>query len=39
MALGPVGKWLGWSSLLKAKIRGIAAQGLEDFLKDHPEYR
>ena len=35
-ALGPAGTLLGWTSLLKAKVRRTAARGLEKFLAANP---
>jgi ketosteroid isomerase-like protein len=36
-ALGPVGALLGWSPLLRAKIRKNARAGLAAYMKQHPE--
>jgi ketosteroid isomerase-like protein len=35
-ALGATGTWLGWSSLLKYKVRRTAAKSLEKFLQANP---
>ncbi|MFZ0549155.1 MAG: nuclear transport factor 2 family protein [Candidatus Promineifilaceae bacterium] len=38
-ALGPVGVLLGWSPIVKNKVRRTARQGLELFLEKHPDYQ
>jgi ketosteroid isomerase-like protein len=38
-ALGPAGLLLGWTPLLRAKVRKRAAANLAKFLAAHPEYR
>ncbi len=38
MALGTPGKLLGWSSLIRSKVRTTAMRNLNKFLADHPEY-
>jgi ketosteroid isomerase-like protein len=39
MALGTSGKLLGWSPLIRSKIRNTAANNLTRFIKEHPEYQ
>ncbi|WP_269533626.1 nuclear transport factor 2 family protein [Chitinimonas sp. BJYL2] len=39
MALGAPGYLLGWSPLLRNKVRKMAAQRLGRFTEKHPEYR
>ena len=39
MALGTSGILLGWSPLVKNKIRGIASGNLQKFIDAHPEYQ
>ncbi|MBA2440131.1 MAG: hypothetical protein H0V50_05600, partial [Thermoleophilaceae bacterium] len=36
-ALGPVGLALGWTPLLKAKVRRQARQGLDEFMAGRPQ--
>lgn len=38
-ALGPPGLLLGWTPILRARVRKQAAGNLEKFLARHPEYR
>jgi hypothetical protein len=33
MALGTPGKLLGWTPMMKGKIRATAKQGLEEFMR------
>ncbi len=37
-ALGPAGWLLGWTPLLRGKVRAQAAKGLEAFCRDKPQY-
>jgi limonene-1,2-epoxide hydrolase len=39
MALGRSGKLLGWSPMIKNKIRDIARKNLTKFIGEHPEYQ
>jgi ketosteroid isomerase-like protein len=39
MALGWPGKLLGWSPLIKNKIRDMARKNLMKFIREHPEYQ
>jgi ketosteroid isomerase-like protein len=39
MALGWPGKLLGWSPLIKNKIRDMARKNLMKFISEHPEYQ
>lgn len=39
MALGAPGWLLGWTPLLKNKVRSMARKGLQKFIADHPQYR
>lgn len=39
MALGPSGTFLGWSPLVKNKIRRLAAGNLQKFIDAHQEYQ
>ena len=39
MALGWPGKLLGWSPLIKNKIRDMARKNLAKFISEHPEYQ
>jgi ketosteroid isomerase-like protein len=39
MALGPTGLVLGWSPMVKNKVRATAKSGLEKFIAAHPEYQ
>jgi ketosteroid isomerase-like protein len=39
MALGPTGTFLGWSPMLKKKVRETAVAGLNKFIAQHPEYQ
>ena len=39
MALGITGALLGWSSLLKGKVRKLADRSLREFIESNPEYR
>lgn len=39
MALGATGVFLGWTPLVKNKVRGTAAKGLAKFIESHPEYQ
>ena len=36
MALGPVGVVLGWSPIVRNKVRGQARKLLEKYMRDHP---
>jgi ketosteroid isomerase-like protein len=38
MALGMPGKLLGWSPMIRAKVRNAAMQSLAKFIEAHPEY-
>ena len=38
-ALGPVGLLLGWSPLLRNKVRHTAAHNLRNFIERHPDYQ
>jgi ketosteroid isomerase-like protein len=38
-ALGPVGVLLGWSPILKSKVRQTAQKGLNAFILNHPDYQ
>ncbi|MCZ7534245.1 MAG: nuclear transport factor 2 family protein [Acidimicrobiia bacterium] len=38
MALGTSGALAGWSGFAQTKVRTTARNGLDRFLKDHPEY-
>lgn len=38
-ALGPVGILLGWSPILRSKVRQTAWKGLDAFILKHPEYQ
>ena len=38
-ALGPAGLLLGWTPVLRAKVRRRAAANLAKFIDSHPEYR
>jgi hypothetical protein len=39
MALGGTGVMLGWTPLVKGKVRGTAGKGLRKFIEAHPEYQ
>ena len=39
MALGPTGVFLGWSPMVKDKVRSTAVTGLNTFITQHPEYQ
>ena len=39
MALGISGALLGWTPLIKSKIRGTAVKSLRKFIEEHPEYK
>ena len=39
MALGTTGTLLGWTPLVKNKVRGTAMGGLKKFMADKPEYQ
>jgi SnoaL-like domain len=39
MALGATGVFLGWTPLVKNKVRATAAAGLKKFMADKPEYQ
>lgn len=39
MALGATGTFLGWTPLVKNKVRGTAMGGLKKFMADKPEYQ
>ncbi|MBV8658674.1 MAG: nuclear transport factor 2 family protein [Burkholderiales bacterium] len=39
MALGPVGMLLGWSPIIRNKVRKMAGGRLAQFIERHPEYR
>jgi ketosteroid isomerase-like protein len=39
MALGPVGLALGWSPVVRGKVRAMAARSLDAFVGKHAEYR
>ena len=38
MALGVTGMTLGWSPIVRNKVRSTAARSLDRFVGDHPEY-
>jgi ketosteroid isomerase-like protein len=38
-ALGPVGIFLGWSPIIKSKVRQTAWKGLDAFIAKHSEYQ
>lgn len=38
MALGPAGRWLGWTPLIRGQVRKSARQALASFCQKHPEY-
>lgn len=38
-ALGGAGVLLGWTPIVKGKVRKTAAAGLAKFIKEHPEYQ
>ena len=35
--MGPAGLFLGFTPLLKNKVRGQARKGLDAFMREHPE--
>ncbi len=39
MALGPTGVLLGWTPMVKNKVRVTARKGLDAFIAAHPEYQ
>jgi ketosteroid isomerase-like protein len=39
MALGPTGTFLGWTPMIKNKVRETAVAGLNKFITNHPEYQ
>ena len=39
MALGPSGVFLGWTPMVKNKVRATARKGLDAFVAAHPEYQ
>ncbi len=39
MALGPLGKILGWTKFMQSNMQKVAAKRLNDFLDAHPEYK
>lgn len=39
MALGSTGLFLGWTPLVKNKVRATAVSGLNQFIARHPEYQ
>ncbi len=39
MALGPTGMLLGWTPIVKNKVRATAKSNLEKFIAAHPEYQ
>lgn len=39
MALGSTGIFLGWSPMVKGRVRGTAVTGLNTFIAQHPEYQ
>jgi ketosteroid isomerase-like protein len=39
MALGPTGLLLGWTPMVKRKVRATAVAGLHKFIAQHPEYQ
>jgi ketosteroid isomerase-like protein len=39
MALGPMGILLGWSPMVRNKVRATANERLERFIQEHPEYQ
>ena len=39
MALGPTGTLLGWTPMVKKKVRETAVSGLDKFIANHPEYQ
>ncbi|MCU0419687.1 MAG: nuclear transport factor 2 family protein [Cyclobacteriaceae bacterium] len=38
MALGPVGRWLGWTPLVQGQVRKTARQALRQFCQKNPVY-
>jgi len=38
-ALGPIGVLLGWSPIIRSKVRQTAWKGLDAFILKHPEYQ
>lgn len=38
-ALGPMGMVLGWSPMVKNRVRQTARRGLDAFIEKHPEYQ
>lgn len=39
MALGPMGWFLGWSSVVQNRVRETAVASLNKFVANHPEYQ
>lgn len=39
MALGPTGTLLGWTPMVRRKVRETAVAGLDKFIAQHPEYQ
>jgi hypothetical protein len=39
LALGPVGLFLGWTPLLRNRVRRVARSRLERFIANHPQYQ
>lgn len=39
MALGPAGRWFGWTPWLRDKVRHAANRRLQQFIATHPEYQ
>ncbi len=39
MALGPTGLLLGWTPMVKNKVRATAVTSLHQFIAQHPEYQ
>ncbi len=39
MALGPMGLFLGWSSVMQKRVRGTAVKSLNVFIANHSEYQ
>lgn len=39
MALGMPGTLLGWSPIVRGKVRAMATKNLEAFIANHPEYQ
>ena len=39
MALGTIGKLMGWTPFIHSKVKATAAQNLSKFINEHPEYK